>query len=113
MLFLLNQCFTVVLLVSTTTATAGRRDAIVRAARARRGGQSPVAAATMLTARCAAAVMPETGRDKTGTNLLPGNEVGSLPAKNKPLASGFSFEAEDKGFEPSTGFPAPDFESGR
>ena len=107
MLFLLNQCFTVVLLVSTTTATAGRRDAIVDSSAV------PVAAATMLTARCAAAVMPETGRDKTGTNLLPGNEVGSLPAKNKPLASGFSFEAEDKGFEPSTGFPAPDFESGR
>jgi hypothetical protein len=105
MLFLLNQCFAVVLFVSTTIATAGRPDVIVESF------DVPVAPATMLTARCAAAVIPETARDKTGTNLLPRNEVGSLPAKNKPIARCFSFEAEDKGFEPSTGFPAPDFES--
>ena len=51
-------------------------------------------------------------RDKTGTNSSRKNETGSQTAKSKPNASRVSFGAEGKGFEPSTGFPAPDFESG-
>ena len=52
-------------------------------------------------------------RDKTGTNAVPENNCGSQAVANQPLTSRVSFEAEGKGFEPSTGFPAPDFESGR
>ena len=59
---------------------------------------------------------PETevaNRDKRGTSASFQIESDLQVAKNKPNASRSSFEAEDKGFEPSTGFPAPDFESGR
>ena len=52
-------------------------------------------------------------RDKTGTITSPRNADCSQWAKNKPNASRGSLEAEGKGFEPSTGFPALDFESSR
>jgi hypothetical protein len=52
-------------------------------------------------------------RDKTGTTTSPENNTGSQGAAVQQLASRVSFEAEGKGFEPSTGFPAPDFESSR
>ena len=52
-------------------------------------------------------------RDKTGTTTSPENSTGPQAVAIQQLASRVSFEAEDKGFEPSTGFPAPDFESGR
>jgi hypothetical protein len=52
-------------------------------------------------------------RDKTGTTTSPENSTGSQAVAIQELASEVSFEAEGKGFEPSTGFPAPDFESGR
>ena len=51
-------------------------------------------------------------RDKTGTNGCPTNENGSQVAVSSVLASRVSFRAEGKGLEPSTGYPAPDFESG-
>ena len=50
-------------------------------------------------------------RDKTGTSGQPENNNGSQAIAIQQLASPVSFAAEDKGFEPSTGFPAPDFES--
>jgi hypothetical protein len=52
-------------------------------------------------------------RDKTGTNADAENSTGSQVVGIQPLASRVSFKAEGKGFEPSTGFPAPDFESER
>ena len=53
------------------------------------------------------------GRDKTGTNGCPVLEAISQHHTGKELATARSFEAEGKGVEPSTGCPAPDFESGR
>jgi hypothetical protein len=50
-------------------------------------------------------------RDKTGTTTSPENNTGSQSAAIQQLASSVPFVAEGKGFEPSTGFPAPDFES--
>jgi hypothetical protein len=52
-------------------------------------------------------------RDETGTSTTPKNNTGSQDAAMQQLASSVSFGAEGKGFEPSTGFPAPDFESSR
>jgi hypothetical protein len=52
-------------------------------------------------------------RDDTGTSTTPKNNTGSQDAAMQQLASHVSFAAEGKGFEPSTGFPAPDFESSR
>ena len=107
MFSLLNQFFAMVLVVTATSVAATRPagvmltfDALgVRAAITRTGGPAPI--------------LPERDRDKTGTNPFPKNEAGSQMAKNKSNASCGSFLAEGKGFEPSTGFPAPDFESGR
>jgi hypothetical protein len=50
-------------------------------------------------------------RDKTGTSTSLENNTSSQAIGDQQLASRVSFEAEGKGFEPSTGFPAPDFES--
>ena len=52
-------------------------------------------------------------KDKTGTTMSPENNTGPQVVAMQQLASRVSLEAEGKGFEPSTGFPAPDFESGR
>ena len=54
-----------------------------------------------------------TVRLATETKTCPDNNTGSQAVVMQQLASHVSFEAEGKGFEPSTGFPAPDFESGR
>ena len=48
---------------------------------------------------------------KTWTTGVQENEEGSQVPANSVLASPVSFRAEGKGFEPSTGCPAPDFES--
>ena len=50
---------------------------------------------------------------KTGTSWGAGNEVGPQGYVWKALASRVSFRAEGMGFEPTTPFGAPDFESGR
>lgn len=52
-------------------------------------------------------------RDKTGTTACPGNEAGPQLFSVKAVASRVSFQAEGMGFEPTTPFGAPDFESGR
>jgi hypothetical protein len=48
---------------------------------------------------------------KTWTTGVQKNEAGSQVLISAALASRGSFQAEGKGFEPSTGCPAPDFES--
>jgi hypothetical protein len=50
-------------------------------------------------------------RDKSWTNGAPENNVGSQVLVGKALASRVSLEAEGMGFEPTTPFGAPDFES--
>jgi hypothetical protein len=72
------------------------------------------------TPQLAGAVLPFTSpiccaanRDKTGTIMSRQNDSGSQMVEVKPFTSRASFTAEGKGFEPSTGCPAPDFESGR
>ena len=105
MFSLLNQFFAMVLVVTATAAAATQPAGVMLtfdalstpAATTRSGGAPPILA--------------ETKRDKTGTSTIPKNTSGSQTAKNKPNASRGSFLAEGKGFEPSTGFPAPDFES--
>jgi hypothetical protein len=57
--------------------------------------------------------LTDLNRDKTGTSGSVANNVGSQMAAVTPLASRVSFVAEGRGLEPPTGFPAPDFESGR
>ena len=52
-------------------------------------------------------------RDKTGTTAAPKNSIGSQAVATQPLTSRVSLEAEGMGFEPTTPFGAPDFESGR
>ena len=52
-------------------------------------------------------------RDKTGTESPSENSQSSQKLTIQALASPKIFQAEGKGFEPSTGCPAPDFESGR
>ena len=48
---------------------------------------------------------------KTWTTGVQGNEAGSQVLGNTSLTSPGSISAEGKGFEPSTGCPAPDFET--
>ena len=50
--------------------------------------------------------------DKTWTTRGQERDAGSQVSAITALASHGSFRAEGKGFEPSTGYPAPDFESG-
>jgi hypothetical protein len=107
MLLLLNQCFALVLVVSSTSTTAAGPAGVVVPCKA-------LSAPTSMTmAGGAVPIRLETNRDKTGTNPLPRNAAASQMAKNMAKAGCISFEAEGKGFEPSTGFPAPDFESSR
>ena len=49
--------------------------------------------------------------DKTWTTGGQKNEAGTQVLAIASLTSPMSFQAEGKGFEPSTGCPAPDFES--
>lgn len=51
--------------------------------------------------------------DKTGTSGRTGNNVGPQLCVPEDVARRFSFRAEGMGFEPTTPFGAPDFESGR
>ena len=65
----------------------------------------------------AGAEIPGIGRgnlslDKTWTTRGQENEAGSQVLIVRSLTSPVSFTAEGKGVEPSTGYPAPDFESG-
>ena len=50
--------------------------------------------------------------DRTWTTRRQKNEAGSQVLDWQVLTSPVSSQAEGKGFEPSTGCPAPDFESG-
>ena len=50
--------------------------------------------------------------DKTWTTWGQEKEAGSQVLAAVALTSPGSFTAEGKGVEPSTGYPAPDFESG-
>ena len=73
--------------------------------------------AAAMAARVAGAEIPGVGPgksplDKTWTTGGQENEAGSQVLAVTSLTSPGSFEAEGKGFEPSTGCPAPDFESG-
>ncbi len=52
-------------------------------------------------------------RDKTGTTARAANDSDAQVPAILQLAILVSFRAEGKGFEPSTPFGAPDFESGR
>jgi hypothetical protein len=52
-------------------------------------------------------------RDKTGTSLGGQDQQGSQTLVFPTFSSRSVLEAEGRGLEPPTGFPAPDFESGR
>jgi len=73
----------------------------------------------LATDSCGPAPQSMTGRtagisplDRTWTTGVQENEEGPQVLVSQVLASPGSFLAEGKGFEPSTGCPAPDFESG-
>ncbi len=55
----------------------------------------------------------DTRLDKTGTNRAAKNDNSPQTPVFQALTSCGSLKAEGKGLEPSTGCPAPDFESGR
>jgi hypothetical protein len=72
--------------------------------------------ATAMVAGGAGAEIPgvspgKTFLDRTWTTWGRKNEAGSQVIVVTSLTSPSSFQAEGKGFEPSTGCPAPDFES--
>lgn len=55
----------------------------------------------------------EINRDKTGTSASPQNTIGPQMPNSQALASRMILEAEGMGLEPTTGCPAPEFQSGR
>jgi hypothetical protein len=67
----------------------------------------------MQTKPLVSATAADGGLDKTWTFAGSGNKCGSQALMNQVLASRVSFQAEGMGFEPTTPFGAPDFESGR
>ena len=106
MFALLNLYYALVFVVTVTTMTS--QPVAIMCSGSVLGAPAPMTAIAL--------VVPELAgrnRDKTGTSTNPKNTSDSQIAKNKPNASRGSFSAEGKGFEPSTGFPALDFESSR
>jgi hypothetical protein len=77
------------------------------------GSLGTPAGAMLADARCSLLAGEFGDRDKTGTTACPGNDAGPQHLNYKEVASHVSFQAEGMGFEPTTPFGAPDFESGR
>ena len=51
-------------------------------------------------------------RDKTGINDPTSKTIGTQSVTDQAFASSCSFRAEGMGLEPTTGCPAPEFQSG-
>ena len=73
----------------------------------------PARGARMIRFDATIDVIEEANRDKKGTTLFPATTNDWKNADFSANKDAENFEAEGMGLEPTTGFPAPEFQSGR